>query len=114
MLRLLDLHDVESPLPDDRKDWRHPGQHSDTADGRMLATIAERVNGITEKIDAIHSDAHALFTQLDRKIDLLDVRVDNLERDRTRMYSYLIAAGVVLTFLSPIAQGLLKVVFHLP
>lgn len=120
---MLSILDVESTVPDDRRYWEgeHPGAHSDTPDGRMLAVVAARVNDlpgkfseVMTKIDNIHETAKELFDTLSEEIKLQGARITALERDRDRMYAYLIAAGAFATFLSPLMQSALKSWLHLP
>jgi len=121
MLRLIDLHAVESPLPDDRKDWRRLPPHSNTPDGETLAVVAFQMSelpgkfkDVIEKIDDIHKTAKDLFDSLSEDIQLQAERISALERNQERMKGYLIAVSVFATFLAPLAQSALKSWLHLP
>lgn len=118
---MLSLLDVESTVPDDRAFWDHPGEHSNTPDGRMLSVIAFQMgempgkfSDVMDKIDDIHHTAKELFDTLSGELKLQGQRITVLERNQERFYAYLIAAGVFATFLSPLAQAALKSWLHLP
>jgi len=105
----------ELPMPDDRDSWPpHPGQHSNTDDGRLLARIDERTSNIVRQIDDVHRTAHALFDTLEKDLGALTVRVDVLEKNWIRAIAYLTVGGVIMTMLSPLIQAMLRASLHLP
>lgn len=100
--------------PDDRDGWQHPGAHSQTDDGRLLARIDERTTNIMRQIDDIAETAYKMIDGQKKEIDALDARITTLEQNWTRIVAYGGVVAAVVVLVAPLLQSAVRVAFHLP